>query len=80
MRLFLAFLTSVVISTSAFAQQAPMSHPDLRMAPPMAPPPVTPAYSSDALQKLIRSQTDAIKSLSTKIDGLEKRVDSLEKK
>lgn len=75
-KIFIYFLVSIVllISIKVSAQQAP----DLPMAPPMAPPETHRSDNTELFQ-LLRAQTEAIKSLSNKIDTLEERIDKLER-
>ena len=77
--LFLAF---TVACANAFAQQAPAAIP--RPAPPVLPappaaPPRAPQLSNAELSELLRAQTTAIQSLSSKLDSLEERVRKIER-
>jgi hypothetical protein len=77
--LFFAF---IIASANAFAQQAPHAIEIPRPAPPAAPPmapPRAPQFSNAELTELLRAQTTAIKSLSSKLDSLEERIGKIEK-
>ena len=84
--LFLAF---TVACANAFAQQAPAAipRPPVLPAPPAAPvlpappaaPPRAPHLSNAELSELLRAQTTAIQSLSSKLDSLEERVRKIER-
>ena len=75
--LFLAF---TVACANAFAQQAPAAipRPPVFRAPPAAPP-RAPHLSNAELSELLRAQTTAIQSLSSKLDSLEERVRKIER-
>jgi len=83
--LFFAF---IIASANAFAQQqAPRAIEIPRPAPPMAPPadlpkaaPRAPQLSNTELTELLRAQTTAIKSLSSKLDSLEERIGKVERR
>lgn len=75
MKLFL-FFVFIIASANAIAQQAPRAIEIPRPAPPA---PRAPQLSNAELTELLRAQTTAIKSLSSKIDSLEGRIDKIER-
>jgi len=82
--LFFAF---IIASADAIAQEAPRAVEIHRPASP-APPPIGPTYktvpsasqpNNPELIELLRAQTSAIKTLSSKLDSLEERIGKIEK-
>lgn len=76
------FFVFIIASANAIAQQAPRAIEIPRPAPPAAPPKVPPRaqqLSNAELTELLRAQTTAIKSLSSKIDSLEGRIGKIER-
>ena len=82
------FFLAVIFCGNTFAQQPPGAPP--LPTPPMFPPAVPPAaipkavprapeFSNQELTALLRAQTAAIKSLSSKLDSLEERLGKIEK-
>ena len=80
--LFFAF---IIASANAFAQQAPrllLPVPPVQPVPPADPPkapPRAPQLSNAELSELLRAQTTAIRSLSSKLDSLEERIRKIER-
>jgi len=75
------FFLAVVVCGNAFAQQPPRVPPRSsgQGAPPIAMvPPIPPELSNQELASLLRAQTAAIKSLSSKLDSLEERLGRIE--
>ncbi|MGH8490722.1 MAG: hypothetical protein ACREXS_18130 [Gammaproteobacteria bacterium] len=73
------FLTAIVVSSIAFAQEAPQSPEDTEGQEQFM---SAPAHLSDdaspELPDLMRAQTEAIKALSDKVDALEDRSGQIE--
>lgn len=85
------FFVFIIVSANSFAQQEPraviVKENPKTMAPPKMAPPVAMApphapesqTSNEELTNLLRAQTTAIKSLSSKLDSLEERISKIEK-
>lgn len=82
------FFAIAIASVNAVAQEPPSAPGAKKPAPPMpvkttatfavVPPPST-KLSNEELAELLRAQTSAIQSLSSKLDSLEKRIGKMEK-
>jgi hypothetical protein len=74
------FFLAVVVCGNAFAQQPPgvPPRPYGQGAPPPMALPRPPEFSNQELASLLRAQTAAIKSLSSRLDSLEERLGRIE--
>lgn len=86
-----SFFVLIITSAIAFAQQVPgyaqqaprAIEPPPRPVPPAAPPRAPPQalqLSNAELSELLRAQTTAIRSLSSKLDSLEERIRKIERR